>query len=384
MDVTIDRKSLATAATAAARIAATTTSLPILRNTLVEAGPDGLRLAATDLERGVEIRLTAEVVTDGQVTIPAAEFAQILANLPEGVVRLRLETGAAEGSGRVVISSRKSDYRLAFLPPEATCSLPEIETLAEVEIEAPELAAGLAGCAWANDTKEQRVNYNSVRLLPRSGRLELEVATNAFAPRRLLNVQRASGEAGYTCNLPAESVQELLRCLPASGPVRIEAGGSQIAFRFGNTRFTSGLREGKWPNTDRMFAKAGENPESVEFDREDCLAVLKRLGVYWGSTDSKVVRLEFGGGACRLMAWSDLGHAAEEFEAVGTAEIVLGQNAQMLKSALEAMRGERVKVAVKSPLDATLYRPSESDDSLTLLMPMDLAGMPVPEMEMGR
>jgi len=66
------------------RVVSKQTTLPILNNILFEAGKDGLKFSATNLEIGVVVRVGAKVEKEGKITIPAKLISNFINNLPTG------------------------------------------------------------------------------------------------------------------------------------------------------------------------------------------------------------------------------------------------------------------------------------------------------------
>src|SRR5581483_10358756 len=71
MKLSCARKELYEGLQTVARAVSGRSSLPILSNVLLEPGPEGVKLAATDLELGLECRVPATVKEEGPITLPA-------------------------------------------------------------------------------------------------------------------------------------------------------------------------------------------------------------------------------------------------------------------------------------------------------------------------
>src|SRR5579864_3860176 len=76
-------------------------SMPILGNILLETTKDGVKVAATDLELGIESYVAAKVKEGGAVTLPARILTDIVSNLPAAPVELVV----AEGESKAAITS---------------------------------------------------------------------------------------------------------------------------------------------------------------------------------------------------------------------------------------------------------------------------------------
>lgn len=78
------------------RAISTRATMPILGNVLLETIKNGIKLIATDLELAIQAEVIAEVQEGGQITLPARILAEIVGNLPESTVELKVKDGATQ------------------------------------------------------------------------------------------------------------------------------------------------------------------------------------------------------------------------------------------------------------------------------------------------
>jgi len=64
------------------------TSLPILRHVLLSSEETAIRISGTDLQTVISTVIPAQVLTPGEVTLPASVAAEIVGLLPDGSVTL--------------------------------------------------------------------------------------------------------------------------------------------------------------------------------------------------------------------------------------------------------------------------------------------------------
>ena len=121
MKLTVARKELYEGLQIVSRTVSTQTTLPVLKNVLIEPGTDAIKLSATDLELGVDVLVPATISEGGSLTVPAKTFSEIVAALPEADVSL-----AADDRDNLLICCRRSDYRIHGLTAEDFPTLPEV------------------------------------------------------------------------------------------------------------------------------------------------------------------------------------------------------------------------------------------------------------------
>ena len=109
-------------------------TMPILSHCLVEAEPQGLRMAATDLELGIRLFCPAEVKEAGSGAIPARRLLDIVQSLGDGEVRVR-----AIENYWIRITCGRSTFKLAAMARDNFPSMPEVP---------PSLCRVPAATAW--------------------------------------------------------------------------------------------------------------------------------------------------------------------------------------------------------------------------------------------
>src|SRR5262245_57489478 len=83
------------------------TSMPILSNALLRTEPNGLSIAATDLEVGIQNILPAEVKEKGAITVRARSLLDIVRELPDTNVSLQTRE-----NNRLEITANKSVFNI--------------------------------------------------------------------------------------------------------------------------------------------------------------------------------------------------------------------------------------------------------------------------------
>ena len=127
-------------------------SMPILGNILIEASKDGVKLAATDLELGIEAHVSAKVQEDGAVTLPARILTDIVTKLPEAPVEITVE----EGDAKAVISCESVKFELVGLPSTDFPIMPSGDGNVLVKIDGGLLRTMIRQTSFAVSTDETR------------------------------------------------------------------------------------------------------------------------------------------------------------------------------------------------------------------------------------
>ena len=139
LHATVRREDLMKAAVRANAIAIRRTTMPILSNVLLWAEGDTLTVAASDLEVISQIRLPAEVIEPGRVTIPAKPLADISRSVAGELVVL------TEGNNHTLsLTCGAFSSNIFGLAPENFPALPDPSGLAFVRLDSTLLSDAIA------------------------------------------------------------------------------------------------------------------------------------------------------------------------------------------------------------------------------------------------
>src|SRR6476660_9887311 len=104
-------------------------TIPILSNILLKAADGHLNFTSTDLDLTLLSQAVAKVSRPGSVTVPARKLFDLIRNLPEGDVNLKLMDNNYLG-----VVCERSNFRLVAQPAEDFPTVPKVEGKAEVAL----------------------------------------------------------------------------------------------------------------------------------------------------------------------------------------------------------------------------------------------------------
>ncbi|HXQ28416.1 MAG TPA: DNA polymerase III subunit beta [Gemmatimonadales bacterium] len=366
MKFTITREALQEGLVAVAAAVPAKTTLPVLANVLLEAGPHGLRLSGTDLDIAVSMTVAAEVDSEGAVTLPAKKLVDITRELPGGPVRV---TGA--GESRVSLECGRSKFKLLGLPREEFPSFPAVRFDGAWKAAAGVVQKLVGHVTFAASTEESRPILNGVLWELRPDRMRM-VATNGH---RLAKMDvPASGGSTADLIVPPKALEQVRRLIPAEAALEIARSDNHIGFRAGGALVFSRLIEGPYPNYEQVIPR--ENDKSATADRAALAAALRRMSVV-ASDQTHRIRLAFSGGSVKFSVQTpDLGEAQDELAVTYEGEpLEIGFNATYLLEILKFMPTDEVRFTFKAPERAATIEPVGWDDPasyMALVMPLRL------------
>lgn len=345
MNVTVSAKEFAPACSQAARICATVTTLPVLKNILLEVSHGQLRVAATDLESTLDIRLPAVDAprADGAVTVSAKTLAALVGSL--GASEIKLSAAGDDGEEtQLHVTARSGEYRLATLRPE---EFPPVTNPSEANactLDAATLREALLQALPYPDPQDTRVAFKSVRILATPGSLLISGMNGSQYSRRKLSVPGFEGE--YEALIPVSAGREIVELLKGGGDCRLCADANQLSVYTGGTVLTVRVFEGTVGSIERRFVPAA-NPHVVSVSRDELAAAMKRLLLI---ADSKAtvhpVEFAFTVDELTLTAQTDQGTVRETLALTGCEgePETYHLNGHLVQTAIGALRSETVEL----------------------------------------
>ncbi|MFA5146497.1 MAG: DNA polymerase III subunit beta [Candidatus Omnitrophota bacterium] len=259
-------------------------SSPILTNILVEAAGENIVFTATDFDIGIVSAIQIKPAIEGNITIPAKKFADIIKELPEN----EDISVSVKKNNMIHIECDKNTFKIMGLPKDEFPQLPEFKNKDFIMLEQKKLKAMLGMTVFAISSDETRYVLNGVLFVIKPAYIRL-VATDG---RRLAMVEEKMQfpkALERKMIVPTKTVNELLRVLTDEGEVKISFGDNQTLFEVGSTRVISRLIEGDFPNYEQVVPK--ETKEKIVVSRDKFLSALKRVALFT-NPESKAVKLD--------------------------------------------------------------------------------------------
>jgi len=243
------------------RVVSKQTTLPILNNILFETDKSGLRLSATNLEIGVQVKIGAKVEKEGSITIPAKLISNFSNNLSTGEsVSLEVNDQTLKiksGRVRAVIKGMSAnDFPL----------IPKRNTEFFLTIPATKMKVVLGKVLNSVAFSEARPELTGINII--LGEEELRFAsTDSFRLSEcILKKEEISVTEDYfsfisrvsSIIIPATTLLELNRIISneVEGEVKISIEESQIFFEVDDTVLVSRLINGKYPEYKHIMPES--------------------------------------------------------------------------------------------------------------------------------
>lgn len=367
MKISCPRKALYDSIQTVQRAVSSRSSLPILSHIVMTAQDGGLTLMATDLEMWVSRAAQADVEETGSVTVPARVISEVLASLPDEDVTILQKEG-----GRVALECGASSYELLGLEPGDFPKPPEVESEASFTIKAQDLRLLIDRTLFAVSQDTSRVTLTGVLLVLEDSALK---AVSTDTHRLCLSAVDVSEPTGAMQHIVPEramgEVHRLAGELDPEAAVTIRASSTQVLFECGESRLTSRLIEGQFPNYEKVIPT--DYDKKLIIPTEQFRQAVKRAAIV-ARDDANRITFETYGGTLKLSAESpNIGIAKEEVDVVREGDdIRMAFNSKYLLDFLSITNTEAIEMELTGELSPALIRPQGVYDYTYILMPMQV------------
>ena len=366
MRVLCARKDLFEGVQTAGRAVSSRSTLPILGHLMVRSEEDRLRIAATDLEIGMECMVQANIEEHGCMTAPARILTEVLSALPDSDVAMSVDE-----SNVVNLKCGASDYTILGLPAEDFPMLPEVKDDVCFKIEKAALREGIKRTIFAVSTEEARPQLTGVLLTLSGAGIKL-VSTDGHR----LCLQESpivSGRGEAQAIVPQRAMAELSRLLTeGEGEIDVNVSASQILFKVGDISLVSRLIEGQFPDFQRVVPT--ECDKKLILPTSDLLQSVRRAAIVARENSNRTVLRTVDGKLVVTAESGSVGKAYEEVEVVKEGDdMEMAFNAKYLLDVLGVLECEAVEMELTGSLSPAVVKGQGSQDYMYVVMPMQIA-----------
>lgn len=283
MNISIEKKEFSEAVYKVARFAEKkSTTLQALSSILIIAGNEGIKMRATNLETGIDLKLEGKVSRDGVVAIPAIVLQQIASSLTqEGNITIE-HTGdiisLTSGTGKSLIKTVPYDDFPSIPFPENPKNRIVIQGIL-----LKNLFTSIAPCASSSTVRPELASiYISIE-----GGVLTAVATDSFRLAEKKIPLTNKGTQGKFL-IPAKNAMDISQAL-SDGDIIMSFDEHQCAFVSENGMLVSRLTNAVYPDYRQIIPK--ESITEAIVLRKDFENALKRTTIF--SDSFQKVKISF-------------------------------------------------------------------------------------------
>ena len=341
-------------------------TLPVLANFMLAARDDRLTVTGTDMEVELISSVAAEVSQEGEITVPARKLLDIIKALPDGA---RIVFNVSDE--KATLSAGRSRYTLSTLPASEFPATDQVESLETIDVGEAILKKMMDKTSFAMANQDVRYYLNGLlfdfndqqlRAIATDGHrlaiCDLESSVEIDGDRQLI--------------VPRKGVLELSRMLSGDEDiVTLAIGRNHVRLVKGNTKFTSKLIDGRFPDYKAVVPVGADKQMLV--DKAIFIQALQRASIL-SNEKYKGVRLEASGSTIKIIAHNPQHEeAVEEIEAeLNFDRLAVGFNVTYLLDALMAIDTDQVSLELKDANSSCLVSAPDSNINRHVVMPLKL------------
>jgi len=338
MKITVQRKPFADALKMVTSIIPTRTPRPILACVQIVAIADAIVISGTDGDMAINTSIAADVNLEGEVVIPAAVLAQIVASAEGDTIDMEVKGTEAR------IRTPDSEFLIYGFDAQDYPAPIAIDTEKSFTIIAAQLAEMVGQTLFATADAASRYAMNGLLIV--AGKKKIEVCATDGRVLALATQPTASGREVPSFILPKRAAAILSRSFAADDELVISAsGGRFVATNGGGKTTISGTCiDGAFPPYKDVIPKTCTT--TIVASREALKHAVQRAALLVNE-ESKGVRLDIGQTGIKITSRAPEKGEAEitlDTQSINGPELTIGFNPFFLLDVLKASVAESVTI----------------------------------------
>ena len=378
MKISCLQENLARGLATVGRAVATRSTLPVLSNILLETDEGRLRLAATNLEIGINCWIGAKVEEEGSTTVPARLLTEFVNSLPPGQIDMEL----TERTQALNLKCARYEANIKGISASEFPDVPTAESIGgqnNLHLEAEAFRRMIDQVVFAAATDESRPILTGVLAQFHQGGLTL-AAADGFRHSVTSADEGADLDSAISAIIPARALAELSRISgEQEDPIELilTPQRNQILFHLSHTDLVSQLIDGKFPDYNQIVPKSRSTRSIV--NTQELLKSVK-VAFLFARDAANIIRFrvvpgnELAPGQIVITGTSaEFGDNVSEIDAnIEGEDIEIAFNARYMIDALSVVGTAEVALDTSNPSSPGVIRPLDGDDYLCVIMPMHI------------
>lgn len=369
MKVIALKNSIRESVLAVEKIAGTNTSLPILKNILVQTEKTGLLISATNLEIAIKTHCSAKIIEEGEVTVAADVVSQLIQAMPSERINIQTVDGGVE------IQTENTKSTILATPSEDFPIIPKIQSTGktlristETLKDACTMVAAASGSSLAAQSELANIVFDfSIDTL-------VIAATDSFrlCEKTIPKTQfEASWDEAVRLLVPIKTVQEVIRIFQdPKEEIEIEYDQNQILFKTASKECISRLGQGNFPEYQSIIPKAFK--AEIGAQKTDLVAAIKTASIVSGKTNEITFSAPAGEKTLVVKALDEKNGTSEATIAAKINNPIqeIQFNARHVLDGLRTIKGEDVYIGISEENKPALIKDAKDGSCVYIVMPV--------------
>ena len=348
------------------RAVAQKSSIPALEGLLLHVD-SGLTVSGYNMQTGIRTKVSADVVSGGDIVLNARLFGDIIRRMPDDVV-----TVSVDDRQTVHLSCGDANFDILGLSAADYPDLPEVEDEYAMSIQQKTLRAMIEEVAFAVSTNESRpVHTGALFEISDAGLTMVAVDGFRLAVRREKLENMEGGAFSFVA--PGSALSEVKGiCADTEDLATVTLGRRHILFEVGDTELICRRLEGEF--LDYKNAIPRKNPITFIADTKSLIESIDRVSVVISDKLKSPVRCLFECDKVTLTAKTGNGESRDVCRLSGDGGgLEIGFNNRYLMEALRYAPADTVKIELNTGVSPAVIVPVEGEENfLYMVLPVRL------------
>jgi DNA polymerase-3 subunit beta len=349
-------------------------TLAIISNVLIESLSGGILLTATDLEVGLQLFVSAEIYSEGSLTLPSKKIFEIVRE--SGSDSIYIEE--MENSW-VIIKAGLSTYNLAGMSSSEFPEFPEYQQDNFISLECHYFLDLIEKCIFSIASEQENIYSLTSVLFEKEKIYDKYYLRMVSSDGHRLSIMQKE----VLCNLdkmeltgvtliPKKGLQEWKKFCENRDIIDISFEKKQLVLRDRKAIMVIRLKHGEFPQYTAII-NAVELTNCLKIKRVPFLDSLKRINIFTEDI-FHTIQLKIERDKMVLSSQNaDLGNAKDELSITYDGQpLTLGFNCRYFIEALQVMDCETVEAYINSNSSPCLMKSDEDRGFISIIMPMQL------------
>ena len=366
MKFSCEKVLLQSAIAVTSRAVAQKSSIPALECLLLHVD-SGLTVSGYNMQTGIRTKVSADVVSGGDIVLNARLFGDIIRRMPDDVV-----TVSVDDRQTVHLSCGDANFDILGLSAADYPDLPEVEDEYAMSIQQKTLRAMIEEVAFAVSTNESRpVHTGALFEISDAGLTMVAVDGFRLAVRREKLENMEGGAFSFVA--PGSALSEVKGiCADTEDLATVTLGRRHILFEVGDTELICRRLEGEF--LDYKNAIPRKNPITLIADTKSLIESIDRVSVVISDKLKSPVRCLFECDKVTLTAKTGNGESRDVCRLSGDGGgLEIGFNNRYLMEALRYAPADTVKIELNTGVSPAVIVPVEGEENfLYMVLPVRL------------
>jgi DNA polymerase-3 subunit beta len=351
------------------------TTMPILNNLLLKATLNEVVVIATDMEIGLTASYQAEILEEGEVTLPAKKLYEMVREIQGDNIHV-----SKREKDIVVLKCNKAIYHILGMPSD---DYPIVEqsvdfTLYPIKMTILYELMKKTYFSIANDDLRKNLNGALLETEKYGDHYRIRMVSTdghrlALSHSELVSNEFFLTEVDKSVIIPKKGIGEMMRLLEdsQSEEALIGVGNGVFVLKIDHTTLRERLIDSAYPDYRRIIP--ADRGIKIILDRDQLLHAVRRMFVITSEKYNNMIITISSGKASFSSANSDIGEADDEIEINYEGEsLSIGYNVKYIAEAVEPIGEKNIEFEINGDMKPTIIRGSGNEDYFCIVMPLKI------------